>query len=206
MKEMDFHITGVDIAVAGQLHVLTRRGYITPQTATELLAISEWSAGGRLNRLIEFDLDDLDAALAELAEAAGEPVVMVAQAAQPTSDARSRRGGKPRAELDGDRSHVDRGERARTPIVSTSARPHVTRIPSISKGRRTPQSALVRQTTRWTSSQPNPIRSRCPSTISTERRGSTIRTGWPCSAGSTPRRGAPRPAAVRPSRARVGRR
>lgn len=81
MKELDFHITGVDIAVAGQFHVLTRRGYTTPQTSTELLAISEWSAGGRLNRLIEFDLDELDKALAELGEAAGEPVVMVAQAA-----------------------------------------------------------------------------------------------------------------------------
>ncbi len=77
MKELDFHITGTDIAIAGDFHVLTRRGYVSPETTTELLAISEWTAGGRLSLLIEFDLDDLDAALAELADAAGEAVVMV---------------------------------------------------------------------------------------------------------------------------------
>lgn len=75
MKEMDFHITGVDVAVAGDLHVLTRRGFVGPSSTSELLAISGWTAGGRLARLIEFDVDDLDAALAELADVAGEPVV-----------------------------------------------------------------------------------------------------------------------------------
>lgn len=77
MKEMDFHIIGSDVAVAGELHVLTRRGYVTPHGTTELLAISEWTDGGRLARLVEFDLDDLDAALTELAAAAGEPPVVL---------------------------------------------------------------------------------------------------------------------------------
>ncbi len=76
MKELDFHITGTDIAVAGDLHVLTRRGFVTPRTTTELLAISEWTPGGRLARLIEFDVEDLDAALAELAAVAGEPATV----------------------------------------------------------------------------------------------------------------------------------
>jgi hypothetical protein len=81
MKELDFRITGTDIAVAGEFHVLTRRGYHTPQTNTELLAISEWSTGGRLAKLIEFDLDDLDAALTEMSEAAGQPARPIASVA-----------------------------------------------------------------------------------------------------------------------------
>lgn len=77
MKELDFKITGVDVALAGDLHLLTRRRYTSPHTTTELLAVSVWTAGGRLARLIEFDVDDLDAALEELGRLAGEPVVRV---------------------------------------------------------------------------------------------------------------------------------
>ncbi|MGI9646817.1 MAG: hypothetical protein ACR2O6_16040 [Ilumatobacteraceae bacterium] len=75
MKEVDMHITGVDVAVAGDHHVLTRRGYVSSFGTTELLAISGWTAGGRLSRLIEFEVDDLDAALAALETVAGAPVV-----------------------------------------------------------------------------------------------------------------------------------
>ena len=74
MKEMDFHVTGVDVAVAGEHHVLTRRGYVGPHSTRELLAISCWTPGGRLSHLIEFDPDDVDAAVDELATVSGEPV------------------------------------------------------------------------------------------------------------------------------------
>ncbi len=77
MKEMDFTISGSDVAIAGDLHVLTLRGYHSPHTHTELLAVSCWTAGGRLARLIEFEVADRDAALEALGDAAGAPVVVI---------------------------------------------------------------------------------------------------------------------------------
>lgn len=77
MKEFDFEIGGVDVAIAGDLHLLTRRAYIGPQSTSELLAVSAWNADGQLQRLVEFELDDIDAALAELGRLSGEPVVEV---------------------------------------------------------------------------------------------------------------------------------
>jgi hypothetical protein len=75
MKEMGLHIAGEPIAVAGDLHLLTRRRYVHERRTVELLAVSAWSADGRLVRLVEFDADALDEALAALGELSGEPVV-----------------------------------------------------------------------------------------------------------------------------------
>lgn len=75
MKEMGLHVAGDPIAVAGDLHLLIRRRYLHDQDTVELLAISAWNADGRLVRLVEYDADALDAALAALAELSGEPVI-----------------------------------------------------------------------------------------------------------------------------------
>jgi hypothetical protein len=75
MKEMGLHIAGESIAVAGDLHLLTRRRYLHERDTVELLAISVWNTDGRLVRLVEYDADALDEALAALAELSGEPVV-----------------------------------------------------------------------------------------------------------------------------------
>jgi hypothetical protein len=75
MKEMGLHIAGEPVAVAGDLHLLMRRRYVHERQTVELLAISAWNADGRLVRLVEYDADALDEALAALAELSGEPVV-----------------------------------------------------------------------------------------------------------------------------------
>ena len=75
MKEMGLHVAGEPVAVAGDLHLLTRRRYVHERDTVELLAISEWSVDGRLVRLVEYDAGALDAALAALADLSGEPVV-----------------------------------------------------------------------------------------------------------------------------------
>jgi hypothetical protein len=75
MKTMDLHVAGEPIAVAGDLHLLTRRRYLHEHDTVELLAISAWNADGLLLRLVEYDAGALDEALAALAELAEEPVV-----------------------------------------------------------------------------------------------------------------------------------
>lgn len=75
MKAMDLHVAGEPIAVAGDLHLLTRRRYLHERDTVELLAISAWNADGLLVRLVEYDAGALDEALAALAELAEEPVV-----------------------------------------------------------------------------------------------------------------------------------
>jgi hypothetical protein len=77
LRELDLHVEGAPIAVAGDHCVLTRRSYVHSGVGVELLAVSVWDDDGRLTRLIEFDPDALDDALAELALVAGEPAVMV---------------------------------------------------------------------------------------------------------------------------------
>jgi hypothetical protein len=77
MRDMGLHVSGVAVAVAGDLCVLTRRSYTNSSSVVELLAVSVWDEDGRLVRLIQFDVDALDAALAELAEVAGEPAVLL---------------------------------------------------------------------------------------------------------------------------------
>ena len=77
MKEMGLHVAGEPVAIAGDLHLLTRRRYIHERDTVELLAISEWNADGRLVRLIEYDVGALDEALAALAEVSGEPVIQL---------------------------------------------------------------------------------------------------------------------------------
>jgi hypothetical protein len=52
-----------------------RRRYLHEDETVELLAISAWSADGRLVRLVEYDAGALDEALAALAELSGAPVV-----------------------------------------------------------------------------------------------------------------------------------
>jgi hypothetical protein len=79
MKEMDLHVAGEPIAVAGDLHLLMRRRYLHERESVELLAISAWNANGCLVRLIEYDARALDDALAALAELSGEPVVRLDQ-------------------------------------------------------------------------------------------------------------------------------
>lgn len=75
MKEMGLHVAGEPVAIAGDLHLLTRRRYVHERDMVELLAISEWTADGRLVRLVEHDADALDEALAVLADLSGAPVV-----------------------------------------------------------------------------------------------------------------------------------
>jgi hypothetical protein len=75
MKEMGLHVAGEPIAVAGDLHLLMRRRYLHERETVELLAISAWNTDGRLARLVEYDADSLDEALAALSELSGEPVV-----------------------------------------------------------------------------------------------------------------------------------
>jgi hypothetical protein len=75
MREFGMRVGGSTVAVAGECCLLTRRQYVQQGNAVELLAVSVWNDDGRLARLIEFDADDLDEALAVLAEVSGEPVV-----------------------------------------------------------------------------------------------------------------------------------
>lgn len=74
MREVGMHVTGHVVATAGDLCVLTHREYLHGNSTVALLAISCWTTDGRLQRLIEFDADDLDRALAVLGEVSGEPV------------------------------------------------------------------------------------------------------------------------------------
>ncbi len=74
MRELGMHVSGTAIAVAGDRCLLTRRAYQHGATAAELLAVSVWSEDGRLSRLIEFDVDDLDSALQTLGDVSGAPV------------------------------------------------------------------------------------------------------------------------------------
>jgi hypothetical protein len=80
MRDMGLHVSGVAVAVAGDLCILTRRSYTNASSVVELLAVSVWDEDGRLVRLIEFDVDALDVALAELARVAGEPAVLLPSA------------------------------------------------------------------------------------------------------------------------------
>jgi len=75
MKEMGLHVAGEPVAVAGDLHLLTRRRYVHDGDTVELLAISEWRDDGCLVRLVEYDASAYDEALAALAELSGKPVV-----------------------------------------------------------------------------------------------------------------------------------
>lgn len=77
MKEMGLHVAGEPLAVAGDLHLLIRRRYLHGPDTVDLLAISVWTADGRLTRLIEYDADELDEALTALADCSGEPVVVL---------------------------------------------------------------------------------------------------------------------------------
>lgn len=74
LRDMDLHVAGDHLAVAGDLHLLTRRSYRSGDQVVELLAVSAWTEDGRLRRLVEFDLDDLDAALGALGELSGVAV------------------------------------------------------------------------------------------------------------------------------------
>ncbi len=82
MRELGMHISGTAIAVAGDRCLLTRRGYQHGSTEAELLAVSVWNEDGRLSRLIEFDVDDLDAALEALGDVAGAPVQVLSEPLQ----------------------------------------------------------------------------------------------------------------------------
>ncbi|RLE25403.1 MAG: hypothetical protein DRJ50_02995 [Actinobacteria bacterium] len=77
MYEMGLHVSGHAVAVAGDLCVLTRRVYRNASSVVELLAVSVWDEDGLLVKLIEFDIDALDAALAELTLVAGQPAVLL---------------------------------------------------------------------------------------------------------------------------------
>ena len=78
MRDLGMHISGAPVAVAGDRCLLTRRAYAHGATVVELLAVSVWNEDGTLRRLVEFDVDDLDEALATLGEVSGnEPVRMV---------------------------------------------------------------------------------------------------------------------------------
>lgn len=75
MRDMDTHVAGVHVAVAGDLHLLTRRAYRHGDDVVELLAVSAWTDEGKLSRLVEFDAGALEQALQVLAELSREPVV-----------------------------------------------------------------------------------------------------------------------------------
>lgn len=75
MREMDTHVAGTHVAVAGDLHLLTRRAYRHRGEVVELLAVSVWTEDGKLCRLVEFDADALDEALGVLADLSGTDVV-----------------------------------------------------------------------------------------------------------------------------------
>ena len=77
MYEMGLHVSGDAVAVAGDLCVLTRRVYRNANSVVELLAVSVWDEDGLLVKLVEFDIDALDAALDELALVAGQPAVLL---------------------------------------------------------------------------------------------------------------------------------
>lgn len=77
MRDMGVHVSGRIVATAGDLCVLTQREYHHPRETVTLLAVSVWTAEGRLRRLIEFDAHDTDSALELLAEVSGEVVVRV---------------------------------------------------------------------------------------------------------------------------------
>jgi hypothetical protein len=77
LREMDLHVAGAPIAVAGEHCVLTRRSYVHSSVVVELLAVSVWNDDSRLTRLIEFGADALDEALAELSGVAGHTAVML---------------------------------------------------------------------------------------------------------------------------------
>lgn len=77
MRDMDTHVAGTHVAVAGDLHLLTRRAYRHGDDVVELLAVSAWNEDGKLCRLVEFDADALDHALAVLAELGGTDVVLL---------------------------------------------------------------------------------------------------------------------------------
>lgn len=79
MRSLGMNISGITIAIAGDSCVLTRRRYARVDREVELLAVSVWDDGDRLERLVEFDPDDLEAALAVLAEVSSEPVVVLAE-------------------------------------------------------------------------------------------------------------------------------
>jgi hypothetical protein len=82
MRELGMHVSGTAIAVAGDRCVLTRRAYQHGSAAAELLAVSVWNEDGRLSRLIEFDVGDLDQALETLGDVAGAPVQVLAEPLQ----------------------------------------------------------------------------------------------------------------------------
>jgi len=77
MRDMGLHVSGVTVATAGDLSVLTRRSYRHGPTTVELLAISVWTADGLLERLVEFDVGSLEEALEMLAGITEEPVVLL---------------------------------------------------------------------------------------------------------------------------------
>jgi len=79
MRSLGMHITGTTVAVAGDSCVLTHRHYLRGGTNVELLAISVWNDDDRLERLIEFDVDDLDVAMSTLAGLSRGPVVRLGE-------------------------------------------------------------------------------------------------------------------------------
>jgi hypothetical protein len=82
MRDMGLHVSGVTVATAGDLCVLTHRSYRHGPTTVELLAISVWTVDGLLERLVEFEVGALDEALTTLADATGEPVVRLDRPAE----------------------------------------------------------------------------------------------------------------------------
>lgn len=77
MRSLGMRVSGTPVAVAGEQCVLTRRRYAHRDESVELLAVSVWTDDGKVERLIEFDADDLERALAVLGETADAPVVLV---------------------------------------------------------------------------------------------------------------------------------
>lgn len=77
MRELGMQIRGTPVAVAGDRWLLTKRVYQHGSTAQELLAVSDWNEAGKLRRLIEFDVADVDDALATLREVSGDQDVVM---------------------------------------------------------------------------------------------------------------------------------